>query len=67
MITAGRAWCPSLAMSLRASSKVLAVEFVKSRERQTQFAGGLKSGEFLVAMTGQEMANERSGQPFDQL
>ena len=54
-------------MTFGTGPEVWAVEFVETGARQVQFAGGLVGGEFLAAVSGQEMADERSGQALDQL
>jgi hypothetical protein len=67
MIAAGNAGGPDLSPTLGAGAQVLAVEFVEACPRQTQFAGGFAGREFVGSMAGQEVADDGSGQTFDQL
>ena len=67
MIATRNARRPSVGLTLGAGAKELAVESVEARPRQPQFLGRLGGGEFSLSMVGQQMANQRGRQTFDQL
>jgi hypothetical protein len=67
VIAAGATGRPDRRLALRAGPQVLAVEIIKTGAGKTQFPGRLGGGELLLAIAGQEVADERSGQTFDQL
>lgn len=67
VISTGYAGRPNLGVAPGAGTQILTVEFIKARAGQAQFASGLAGGEFTGAMAGQQMADDRSGQTFDEL
>jgi hypothetical protein len=67
VIAAGTTRRPGVGVAAGAGAQVVGVEFVEAGTGQTQFAGGSASAEVASAMTVEEVADERSGQTFDQL
>jgi|ERR1700683_3537131 len=67
MVATGHTWRPKRGCSFSAGAKILAVELIEARSGQAQFVSRLASREFTRAMTGQQMADDRSGQAFDEL
>lgn len=66
MVAAGKAGRPSSGVVLDTGLKVIGVEFVEASASQSQFLGGLASGELPAAIVGQEVTNQRGGQAFDE-
>jgi hypothetical protein len=67
MIAPGKSGRPGLRAALGAGPQVEAVEFVEAGAGQGQFAGGGVGTDLAGAVAGQNVADERSGQAFDQL
>lgn len=67
MIAAGNSGRPDGSLALCMSPQVLAVELVETWARQAQFPGSFVGGKFTVAMTCQEMADDRGWESFNEL
>jgi len=67
VIAAGHPGRPGFGLALGTGAEVLGEEFVEAGAGESQFLSRFLGGEFLPAMAGQEVTNERSGATFDQL
>ena len=66
-VAAGKPGGPSLGLTLGTGAQIAAIEFVEAGAGEAQFAGRFAGREFISAMTGQEVADEWSGEAMDQL
>jgi hypothetical protein len=67
VIATGTIRSPGVGVAVGAGVQVVGVEFVEAGTSQSQFVGGGASADLAGAVTVQEMADEWSGQTFDQL
>lgn len=67
VIATGTIRSPGVGVAVGAGVQVVGVEFVEAGTSQSQFGGGGASADLAGAVTVQEMADEWSGQTFDQL
>ena len=67
VIAAGNAGRPKGGLPLGTGAEILAVELVEPGAGEPQFLSSSGGGEFISAITGQEMPDDGSGQTFDQL
>lgn len=67
MIPTGKAGRPGFGLTLSAGAEVMGVEFVEAGAGQAEFDGGGTSAEKAGAMRVEEMTDQRSRQPVDEL
>jgi hypothetical protein len=67
MIAAGASGRPRVRLTLGTGRQIVGVDLVEPGERQSRFLGGGLRGEFLLAMAGEDVTNEGSGETMDQL
>ena len=67
VIATGTTRSPGVGVAVGAGVQVVGIEFVEAGTSQSEFGGGGASADLADAVTVQEMADEWSGQTFDQL